>query len=60
MSSPLRHALLKCGFLGLVWQSLGPPKSLQMSQFHAFLWLSNVALYIRSTSSIFIPLSMDF
>ena len=29
-----------------VWQSLGPSTSLQMTQFHSFLWLSNIPLYI--------------
>ena len=41
-----------------VWQSLGPSTSLQMTQFHSFLWLSNIPLYICTTSSLSIPLSM--
>ena len=28
-----------------VWQSLGPSTSLQMTQFHSFLWLNNISLY---------------
>ena len=41
-----------------VWQSLGPSMSLQMTQFHSFLWLSNIPLYICTTSSLSIHLSM--
>ena len=37
--------------LHLVWQSLGPSTSLQMTQFHFFLWLSNIPLYICTTVS---------
>ena len=33
-----------------VWQSLGPSISLQMTQFHSSLWLSNIPLYICTTS----------
>ena len=40
-----------------VWQSLGPSTSLQMTQFHSFLWLSNIPLYI-CTTSLSIRLSM--
>ena len=29
-----------------VWQTLGPPTSLQITQFRFFLWLSNIPLYI--------------
>ena len=45
-----------------VWQSLGPSTSVpsvQMAQFHSFLWLSNTALYIHASSSLSIPLLMD-
>ena len=41
-----------------VWQSLGPSTSLQMTQFHSFLWQSNIALYICTTSSLSIRLLM--
>ena len=40
-----------------VWQSLDPSTSLQMTQFHSFLWLSNIAFYI-CTTSLSIRLSM--
>ena len=40
-----------------VWQSLDPSTSLQMTQFHSFLWLSNIPLYIYTTSSLSISLS---
>ena len=39
--SDLFHSLL---------QSLGPSMSLQMTQCPSFLWLSNITLYIRTTS----------
>ena len=42
-----------------VWQTLGPSTSLQITQFHFFLWLSNIPLYIFATSSLSIHLSMD-
>ena len=42
-----------------VWQSLDPSTSLQMTQFHSFLWLSNIPLYICTTSSLSTCLSMD-
>ena len=42
-----------------VWQSLDPSTSLQMTQFHSFLWLSNIPLYICITTSLFIHLLMD-
>ena len=32
---------------------------LQMALFHSFLWLSNIPLYICTTSSSSIPLSMN-
>ena len=35
-----------------VWQSLDPSTSQQMTQFHSFLWLSNIPLYIYTTSSL--------
>ena len=41
-----------------VWQSLDPYTSLQMTQFRSFLWLSNSPLYICTTSSLSIRLSM--
>ena len=41
-----------------VWQSLDPSTSLQMTQFSSFLWLSNIPLYICTTSSLSIHLSM--
>ena len=41
-----------------VWQSLGPSASLQMTQFCSFLWLSNIPLYICTTSSLSIHLSV--
>ena len=42
-----------------LWQFLGPSTSLQMTQFHSFLWLSDIPLYICTTSSLSIHLSMD-
>ena len=42
-----------------VRQYLSPSTSLQMTQFHCFIWLSNIPLYICTTSSISIHLSMD-
>ena len=44
--------------LHFVWQSLGASTSLKMTQFHSFLWLSNIPLYICTTSSLSIHLSM--
>ena len=41
-----------------LWQSLGPSTSLQMTQFRSFVWLSNIPLYICTTSSLSIHLSM--
>ena len=41
-----------------VWQSLDPSTSQQMTQFHSFLWLGNIPLYICATSSLSIRLSM--
>ena len=41
-----------------VWQSLDPSTSLQMTQFRSFLWLSNIPLYICTTSSLSIRLSV--
>ena len=41
-----------------VWQSLVPSMSQQMTQFHSFLWLSNIPLCICTTSSLSICLSM--
>ena len=45
--------------LHTVWQTLCPSTSLQITQFHFFLWLSNIPLYICATSSLSIHLSMD-
>ena len=42
-----------------VGQSLGPSTSLQITQFHSFLWLSNVPFYICATYSLSIHLLMD-
>ena len=42
-----------------VWQTLGASTSLQIVQFHFFLWLSNIPLYICATSSLSIHLLMD-
>ena len=33
-----------------VWKTLSPSTSLQMTQFHSFLWLSNIPLHICTTS----------
>ena len=41
-----------------VWQSLDPSTSPQMTQFRSFLWLSNIPLYICTTTSLSIRLSM--
>ena len=41
-----------------VWQSLGPSTSQQMTQFRSFLWLSNIPLYVCTTTSLSIHLSM--
>ena len=41
-----------------VWHSLDPSTSQQMTQFRSFLWLSNIPLYICTTSSLSIRLSM--
>ena len=41
-----------------VGQSLGPSTSLQITQFHFFLWLSNIPLHKCATSSLSIHLSM--
>ena len=42
-----------------VWQTLGRPISLWMTQFCSFLWLSNILLYICTTSFLSIHLPMD-
>ena len=42
-----------------VWQSLDPSMSVQMTQFHSFLWLSNVPLYICTTSSLSIRHNLE-
>ena len=44
--------------LHCIWQSLDPSTSLQMTQFRSFLWLTNIPLYICTTSSLSIRLSM--
>ena len=41
-----------------VWQSLDPSTSQQKTQFHSFLWLSNIPLYICTTPSLSIRLSI--
>ena len=41
-----------------VWQSIDTSTSLQMTQFRSFLWLSNIPLYICTTASLSIRLSM--
>ena len=41
-----------------VWQSLDPSTSQQMPQYRSLLWLSNISLYICTTSSLSILLSM--
>ena len=42
-----------------VWQTVGPPISLWMTQFCSFIWLSNILLYICTTSFLSIHLPMD-
>ena len=42
-----------------VWQSLGLSMSLQMTQFHSFIWLSDIPLYICSTLSLSTSLLMN-
>ena len=37
-----------------VWRSLDPSTSLQMTQFRSFLWLSNIPLYICTTTALFV------
>ena len=39
-------------------QALSPSMSLQITQFHSFSWLSNIPLYICTTSSLSIHLLM--
>ena len=57
------HALINniCFFLSdllhSVWQSLDPSTSEQMTQFRSFLWLSNIPLYICTTTFLSIHLS---
>ena len=41
-----------------VWQSLDPSTSIQVTQFRSFLWLGDIPLYICTTSSLSIRLSM--
>ena len=41
-----------------LWQSLDSSTSQQMTQFCSFLWLSNIPLYICTTTSLSIRLSM--
>ena len=43
-----------------VWHSIGPSVLLQMLLLHSFKWLNNIPLYICTTSSLSIPLSMTF
>ena len=42
-----------------VWQSPGPSVSLQMTQFHSFLWLRIIPLHVYTTSFLSISLWMD-
>lgn len=42
-----------------VWLTLYSSTSLQMTQLHSFLWLSNILLCICTTSSLSTHLSMD-
>ena len=46
-------------FLHFVWQIIGPSTSLQMTQYHSSLCMSNIPLHICSTSSLSIHLLMD-
>ena len=50
-------------FLFLIYftlnKTLGPSTSPQITQFHSFLWLSSIPLYICTTSSLSIHLLMD-
>ena len=46
-------------FLHLVWSSLGSSTLLQRAGFHSFLWLSNIPLYICTTSALSIQLLID-
>ena len=46
-------------FLHSVWQTLRPCTSLQITQFHFFLWLSSIPLYMCATYALSIHLSMD-
>ena len=48
-----------CDLLHSVGQTLDPSTSLQIIQFHFFLWLSNIPLYICATSSLSIHLLME-
>ena len=41
--------------LHLAWSSLAPSMLLQMALFHSFSWLSNIPLYLWTTSSLSIP-----
>ena len=50
---PLSH------LVHFVWHTLGPSITLQMTQFHSFLWLCNILSYVCTTSSLSIHLSMD-
>ena len=42
-----------------IWKTLGSSTSLQKTQFHSFLWISNIPLYICTTTSLSIHLLMD-
>ena len=46
--------------LHAVWHTLSSSTSLQIIQFHSFLWLGNIPLYICILSSLSIHLSMTF
>ena len=59
------YALVYCigvflsGLLHSVWQSLSPSMLLQMALFCSFLWLSNIPLYICTTSFLSNSLSTN-
>ena len=46
-------------WLHSLWQALGSSTSLQLTQIHPFLWLSNIPLCICTISSLSINLSVD-
>ena len=42
-----------------VWQSLDPSMCLQMAQFHSYLWLSDIPLYVCIYHIFFFHSSVD-